>query len=119
MKLTGKNRRTRGKTCPSATFSTTNLTWTDLVLFFLLIPGFFPFDPFLFCISPFSSFHVTYGPQPSFFLQHNTNIHAPGGIRTHDPSKRAAVDPRLRPHSNPSLRGERLATNRLSHGTAL
>jgi hypothetical protein len=26
-----------------------------------------------------------------------TNIHAPGGIRTHDPSKRLAADPRLRP----------------------
>jgi hypothetical protein len=25
-----------------------------------------------------------------------TNIHAPGGIRTHDPSKRSAADPRLR-----------------------
>jgi hypothetical protein len=29
MKLTGENRSTRGKTCPSATLSTTNLTWTD------------------------------------------------------------------------------------------
>jgi hypothetical protein len=29
MKLTGKNRITRGKTCPSATLSTTNPTWTD------------------------------------------------------------------------------------------
>jgi hypothetical protein len=27
--LTGENRRTRGKTCPSATSSTTNATWTD------------------------------------------------------------------------------------------
>ena len=26
-----------------------------------------------------------------------TNIHAPGGIRTHNPTKRAAVDLRLRP----------------------
>ena len=33
-------------------------------------------------------------------LQHNTNIHAPGGIRTHDPSKRAVEDPRLRPHGH-------------------
>jgi hypothetical protein len=53
----------------------------------------------LFCISPFSSFHVTYGLWPSF-LQHNTNIQAPGGIRTHNPSKRAAADPRLRPRSH-------------------
>jgi hypothetical protein len=29
MKLTGENRSTRGKTCPSATSSTTNPTWTD------------------------------------------------------------------------------------------
>ena len=51
MKLTGENRSTRGKTCPSATLSTTNPTWTG-------------------------------------------------------------------PGSNLGLRGERLATNRLSHGTA-
>jgi hypothetical protein len=29
MKLTGEKRSTRGKTCPSATLSTTNPTWTD------------------------------------------------------------------------------------------
>jgi hypothetical protein len=29
MKLTGENRSTRGETCPSATLSTTNPTWTD------------------------------------------------------------------------------------------
>jgi hypothetical protein len=29
MKLTGENRSTRGKTCPCATLSTTNPTWTD------------------------------------------------------------------------------------------
>ena len=28
---------------------------------------------------------------------HNTNIHPPAGIRTHNPSKRSAADPRLRP----------------------
>jgi hypothetical protein len=32
MKLTGENLCTRGKTCPSATLSTTNPTWTDLGL---------------------------------------------------------------------------------------
>jgi hypothetical protein len=54
MKLTGENRsiRTRRKTCPSVTLSTTNPTWTD-------------------------------------------------------------------PGSNPGLRGERPATNRISHGTAI
>jgi hypothetical protein len=29
MKLTRENRRTRAKTCPSATLPTTNPTWTD------------------------------------------------------------------------------------------
>jgi hypothetical protein len=29
MKLTGENRSTRGKTCPSATLSARNPTWTD------------------------------------------------------------------------------------------
>ena len=29
MKLTGENRSTQGETCPSATLSTTNPTWTD------------------------------------------------------------------------------------------
>jgi hypothetical protein len=29
MKLTGKNRSTRGKICPSATLSTTNPTWIE------------------------------------------------------------------------------------------
>jgi hypothetical protein len=31
---------------------------------------------------------------------HQTNIHAPGGIRTHDRSRRAAVDLRLRPRAH-------------------
>jgi hypothetical protein len=29
VELTWQNRSTRGKTCPSATLSATNLTWTD------------------------------------------------------------------------------------------
>ena len=32
--------------------------------------------------------------------QQQTDIHAPGGIRTHNPSKRSAADPRLRPRGN-------------------
>jgi hypothetical protein len=31
---------------------------------------------------------------------HKTNIHAPGGIRTHHPSNRTAADLRLRPRSH-------------------
>ena len=37
-----------------------------------------------------------YGP----YNKHNTNIHALGGIRTHNPSKRAAADLRLRPRGH-------------------
>jgi len=29
-----------------------------------------------------------------------TDIHASGGIRTHNPNKRAAADPRLRPRGH-------------------
>ena len=32
--------------------------------------------------------------------QHSTDIHFPGGIRTHNLSRRAAVDPRLRPRGH-------------------
>jgi hypothetical protein len=34
------------------------------------------------------------------YNKHNINIHAPCGIRTHNPSKRAAADPRLRPRDH-------------------
>jgi hypothetical protein len=37
MKLTGENRSTRRKTCPSATLCTTNPTWTDQ--FFFILPS--------------------------------------------------------------------------------
>jgi hypothetical protein len=36
----------------------------------------------------------------SLYNKHNTNIHALGGIRTHNPSKRAAADLRLRPRDH-------------------
>ena len=41
-----------------------------------------------------------YVPHYRPYNKHNTNIHAPGGIRTHDASKRAAEDPLLRPHGH-------------------
>jgi hypothetical protein len=41
-----------------------------------------------------------YVPYYRPYNKHNTNIRAPGGIQTHDPSKRAAADPRLRPHGH-------------------
>jgi hypothetical protein len=42
---------------------------------------------------------------------HETDIHAPGGIRTNNPSKRAAADPRLRPRGH----WDRQNTITLSH----
>jgi hypothetical protein len=39
-----------------------------------------------------------YVPYYRPYNKHNTDIHDTGGIRTHDPSKRAAEDPHLRPH---------------------
>jgi hypothetical protein len=32
-----------------------------------------------------------------FVFTYKTNIHAPGGIRTHNASNRSAADPRIRP----------------------
>jgi hypothetical protein len=45
------------------------------------------------------------------YSKHNTNIHAPGGIRTHNPSKRAAEDSRLRPHGHWDRLNHRTATH--------
>jgi hypothetical protein len=41
-----------------------------------------------------------YVPYYRPYNKHNTNIHVLGGIRTHNPSKRAAADPRLRPRGH-------------------
>jgi hypothetical protein len=69
--------------------------------FFFSVP-LFPFDPFLYCLNPLFVLHVTLRSMlPSLYNKHNTNIHAPGGIRTRNPSKRAAAGTRLR------LRGHR------------
>ena len=40
------------------------------------------------------------------FTAHSRDIHAPGWIRTHNPSKRAAADLRLRPHGHWDRRQE-------------
>jgi hypothetical protein len=59
MKLTGENRSTRGKTCPSATLFTTNLTWTD--------PG---SDPDLRGGRPATN-RLSHGTVPQSCLHHN------------------------------------------------
>jgi hypothetical protein len=38
--------------------------------------------------------------QPDILHSQETAIHSPGGIQTRNPSKRAATDPRLRPHAH-------------------
>ena len=54
--------------------------------------------PLIHCVllNPSLLLHVTLCSILMSYNKHNTNIHAPGGIRTHNSSKRAAVDPRLR-----------------------
>ena len=47
------------------------------------------------CVFVFIALHVAFKPLPT---ARNTNINAPGGIRTRNFSKRSAEDPRLRPH---------------------
>ena len=42
----------------------------------------------------------TQRPLPDTQHSLQTEIHAPGGIRTHNPSKQAAADPRLRTHGH-------------------
>ena len=59
----------------------------------------FSFDPF--CTLNPSVLHVTLcSILLSLYNKHNTNINAPDGIRTHNPSKRTAVDPRLKPRGH-------------------
>ena len=93
--------------------------------FFFPIRGFSPLIHFC-TVWILSSFMSLYVPYYRPYIKHNTNIHAPGGIRTHDPSKRAAVDQRPRPRGHwdrhgiePGSPRWKPATNRLSHGTAL
>jgi hypothetical protein len=50
-----------------------------------------------------------YVPYYRPYNKHNTNIHAPSGIRTRNPSKRAAADRRLRAHGHWDRRPTRLS----------
>jgi hypothetical protein len=77
----------------------TNIHASGGIFFFFCLSGVFPLWSIFVLFNPFCpSCHLC-----SILLsvqQHNTNIHAPGGIRTRNPSKRAAADPRLRPHGH-------------------
>jgi hypothetical protein len=113
MKLTGGNRSNREKTCPSATLSTTNPTWTDPGFFFP-VRGFSPLIHFctVYILSSFMSLyaHIT-------VLTTNTTQTSmpPVGL---EPTILVSERPKTHEGSNPGLRGGRPATNRLSHGTA-
>jgi hypothetical protein len=99
MKLTGENRQLGEKPVPMPLCPPQISHGLDLGFFFVC-SGFFPFDPFLYCLNPFV-LHVTLRSiLPSLYNKHNTNIHDPGGIRTHNPSKRVAAGPRLRPRGH-------------------
>ena len=64
------------------------------------VPFFFLWSIFV-LLNPSLLLHVTLcSILLSLYNKHNTNIHALGGIRTHNSSKRAAVDPRLRPRGH-------------------
>ena len=113
---------TRRKTCPSATLSTTNPTWTGPGFFFLRFPLIH-----LVLLNPSFLLHVTYVP---YYCPYTTNTTQtsmpPAGFEPTIPASerpqthtldRAATGIGL--GSNPSLRSERPATNHLIHGTAL
>jgi hypothetical protein len=76
---------------------TTNSTQTSMppVGFFLSVRV-FPLWSIFVLFNPFV-LHASYVPYYCPYTTNNTNIH---GIRTHNPSKRAAEDPRLRPHGH-------------------
>jgi hypothetical protein len=68
---------------------------------FFCLSGVFPLWSIFLLFKSFSSFMSLYVPcYRPYTTKNNTNIHAPGEIRTHDPSKGAAEDPRLRPRSH-------------------
>jgi hypothetical protein len=85
-------RRRIVKTSSAGTY-TTNISALNLMfLFFRLLSLYFLFIRVpLFWLSWLPPFFCTYNA-------HNTNFHAPSGIRTRNPSKRSAPDPRLRTH---------------------
>jgi hypothetical protein len=71
------NKHKTGTSMPSAGFSFFVLCTSSLLLLCPHCPSF------------------AFRPLP--YNTHNTNSHAPGGIRTRNPGKRSATDPRLRP----------------------
>jgi hypothetical protein len=81
------------------------MDWAGIFFKYVLsVTGFlfsFSFHPFctLKSFRP-SSCHFTFHTSVLIQQSQQTNIHAPGGIRNHNPRKRATTDPRLRPCSH-------------------
>jgi hypothetical protein len=70
------------------------------LFFFFACPGFFPLWSIFVLFKSFRpSCHFTFHATVLITNTTQTSISL-GGIRTHDPSKRAAADPRLRPHGH-------------------
>jgi hypothetical protein len=95
-----------------------------IFFFFLLIPGFSPLIHFCSVLILFRPFPVTYGQQPSFYNTTQTSMPPVGFEPTIPVSERPKTHALDRAAtgigmgSNPGLRGERSAINRLSHGKA-
>jgi hypothetical protein len=114
---------TRRKTCPSATLFTTNLTWTWPGIFFLPVRGFPLWSIFVLFKSFRPSYHFTFHITVLTTNTTQTSMPPVGFEPTIPVSERPQTHVLDRAAtgigSNLSLRGERPATNRLSHGTAL
>jgi hypothetical protein len=124
MILTGENRRIRWRTCPSATVSTTNPTWINrganlCYVFFLLKVGWV--RPKRGCLITLAYYAF---PRRYAFGERRWNDILKGeNRRTRRKSCPSATlsttNPTwIDPGVNPGLRGERSATNDLSHGMA-
>ena len=62
--------------------------------------GIFSFSFFPFCTPFFTYIFLNFAFLSLTYNTWNTNIHSPGGIRTRNPSRRAATDLRLRPRDH-------------------
>ena len=86
----GSARRRETSAWQHTTLTTNIHALCGILLLLLLLLSVFHLYYYVFLIVLAVPFHP-------YCATHNTNIHAPGGIRTRNPSRRAAADPRLRP----------------------
>ena len=84
--------------CPAFCIYLQHLQLSLVFCFYLIRICFFVLDCHVFCLF-------------SVLTTNNTNIYAPAGIRTRNPSKRSAADPRLRPLGHWDRQPAQLITN--------